>query len=196
MSFDAAADLRAPCPDQQFEQRLDLLNELGLGAADAEFDALAADLAAAAEAPYAMVNLMTHQQVFAGLYSQDGMPEVGRTMPPDHGYCPEVVQRRTALVLPDVCAHPRFASNPVVDQIGIRTYAGAPLIHNGTVLGTVCFVGTTPRPLSTGQASLTLIKARRETLMELIRQRIHRAAARHGGGRHSTGYGGTGQVPR
>ena len=84
----------------------------------------------------------------------------------DHGYCPEVLSRRLALVLPDVMAAPRFASNPVVDKIGIRTYAGAPLIDERTdpttVLGTVCFVGTEPRDLSTGDDALDLIKHSRD----------------------------------
>ncbi|MBA9002829.1 GAF domain-containing protein [Thermomonospora cellulosilytica] len=187
MTFVADSGLHLPEPDDQRDQRLWLLNDLGLGDADAEFDAFATDLARAfaaglardAEAPsepYAMVNLITDEQVFAGLHNPAGgdLPTVGRTMPRDHGYCPEVVDRRKALVLPDVFAAPRFASNPVVDQIGIRTYAGAPLIHQptGTVLGTVCVVGTTALPRSTGKASLALIKARRDALMDRIYQRL------------------------
>ncbi|MFD0427524.1 GAF domain-containing protein [Streptomyces zhihengii] len=74
-------------------------------------------------------------------------------MPLDHGFCPEVVDRRKALVLPDVFSSPRFAGNTVVDLIGIRTYAGAPLVHGDTVLGTVCFVGPVERDLSTGRDS-------------------------------------------
>jgi GAF domain-containing protein len=90
-----------------------------------------------------------------------------------HGFCPEVVARGTALVLPDVFAAPRFAGNAVVDLIGIRTYAGAPLIHStGVVLGTVCFVGPQEQPTSTGQASLTLIKQQRDEVMNYLYQRI------------------------
>jgi GAF domain-containing protein len=58
------------------------------------------------------------------------------------------VVRRKALVLDDVCDYPRFAGNPVVDKIGIRSYLGAPLLDDrtGTALGTVCVVATEPRP--------------------------------------------------
>lgn len=181
MRFDTDTGLHMPGPDEEFEQRLRLLAGLGLGGIHAEFDTFATDLANAftvelgreAESLYAMVNLLTHEQVFIGLHNPDDMPTLGRTMPRDHGYCPEVVQRRLPLVLPDVCAHPRFAGNPVVDQIGIRTYAGAPLIHQstGTVLGTVCVVGTAPRPTATGRVSLALIKDRRDALMDLINER-------------------------
>jgi hypothetical protein len=75
-----------------------------------------------------------------------------------HGYCPEVVGRGKALVLDDVCAHPRFESNEVVDLIGIRSYLGD-VVHDprtGIVLGTACIVDTERR--AWGRAGLTLIK--------------------------------------
>ena len=179
MTFDAASGLHLPATDDDLDHRLQLLSDLGLGGPDEEFDAFAADLARDAGLPYAMVNIVTHEQTFLGLHTPTGadLPPVGRTMPRNHGYCPEVIERRAALVLPDVFAHPRFAGNPVVDQIGIRTYAGAPLIHQptGTVLGTICVVGPTERPLSTGQASLALIKTRRDQLMQLIYRRTGHA---------------------
>ncbi|WP_055586863.1 GAF domain-containing protein [Peterkaempfera griseoplana] len=174
MTYDPESGLHLPSPDDQREQRLQLLADLGLGAPSNRFDAFATELARAAGEPYAMVNLFTDEQVFVGLHCpEDGdLPAVGRTMPRDQGWCPEVVERGTALVLPDVYAHPRFAGNPVVDAIGIRTYAGAPLIHQptGTVLGTVCVVGPTERPRTSAQARLALLRERRDTLMELIGQ--------------------------
>lgn len=188
-------DLSTGNDDAELQQRLQLLTDLGLGEATEQFDDFAAAVATAfaaqlgedAEIPYAMVNLITSEQQFIGLHCPDGKPQVGRTMRRDHGYCPEVVRRRHALVLPDVYAHPRFAANAVVDQIGIRTYAGAPLIHQptDTLLGTVCVVGTTELPLSTGEPSRALIKDHAERLMQLID-----AGAGHSTGRHSTDYRG------
>ncbi|WP_258052538.1 GAF domain-containing protein [Streptomyces sp. Ru73] len=143
-------------------------------APDGELDEFAAALARDAGEPYAMVNVFTPDlQFFVGLHAPDGddLPAVGRTMPRDHGFCPEVVARRRALPLPDVFAHARFASNPVVDQIGIRTYAGAPLIYQDTVLGTVCFLGPTDRPRETGRAQHALINSRRDALMDLLVRR-------------------------
>ncbi|MFW6725256.1 GAF domain-containing protein [Streptomyces sp. MAR4 CNY-716] len=175
MTFDAASGLNVLTPDtdNDLQQRTARLHDLGLGEADPQFDAFAAGLARDADVPYAMVNLRTHLQFFAGLHSPPpggDLPVVGRQMDHDHGYCPEVIDRRNALVLPDVTARPRFAGNPVVDLIGIRTYAGAPLIDEptGIVLGTVCFVGPEPRDKSTGRAALEFINNRRDALMELI----------------------------
>lgn len=88
----------------------------------------------------------------------------------DHGYCPHVVARRKALVLEDVCDYPRFAGNPVVDEIGIRSYLGAPLIdRTDTALGAVCVVDTVPRQW--GLAGLETIKA---AAAELVAQIHHR----------------------
>ncbi|MFI5752329.1 GAF domain-containing protein [Streptomyces sp. NPDC051644] len=143
---------------------------------DPYLDEFARNLARDAGTPYAMVNVFgIDEQQFAGLCTPGEhsiFPSVGRSMSLDHGFCPEVVKRGNALVLPDVFASPRFAGNAVVDLINIRTYAGAPLIHHtGVVLGSVCFVGPHPQPASTGQESLTLIKQRRDEVMNYLYRR-------------------------
>ncbi|MFD7663489.1 GAF domain-containing protein [Streptomyces sp. NPDC059788] len=170
-----------PAPPPQHEtaphplDRDAVLHALGLTGPDPQLDALAQHLAQAADVPYAMVNIFgAEQQHFLGLCTpgpDSGLPVVGRSMALEHGYCPEVVQREKALVLPDVLVHPRFAGNEVVDRVNIRTYAGAPLIHHGTVLGTVCFVGPVEKPKATGRASLALIKAHRDEVMDYLLRR-------------------------
>lgn len=173
------ADVRGPVREAR-------LRELGLiDGPDPEFDSFAADLAHRAadlgnlpSQPYAMVNFLTQdQQFFAGLFTPDSPAgagsgqDVGRTMTLDQGYCPHVVDRGKALVLPDVCAYPRFAGNEVVDHIGIRTYMGAPLIDDqtGETLGTICVVDSEPCPW--GREGLAFIKERADQMMNLIRRR-------------------------
>jgi GAF domain-containing protein len=103
-----------------------------------------------------------------------GSAQPGRFMDRDHGYCPHVVVRRKALVLDDVCDYPRFAGNPVVDEIGIRSYLGAPLIdRTGTALGTICVVDIEPRPW--GRAGLETIKSLATELIDKIHAREARA---------------------
>ncbi|GAA1801617.1 GAF domain-containing protein [Actinomadura chokoriensis] len=190
MRYDADAGLEVPTWHDQAEDRVKLLAELGLGEPDAEFDRFAAQISGTfaaelgdhAQNLYAMVNLfLRDDQTFVGLYNPAGMRAVDRTMRPDHGFCPEMLDRTKALVLADVCAKPQFASNPVVDRLGVRTYAGAPLIHEatGTVLGSVCVVGTRALPNGTRQTSLELIKGHRDALADLL-------AAGAGRGRHSS----------
>lgn len=177
--------LTAPL-DPEAERRVTRLRELGLGTSpDPAFDAVAARLADLAGAPYAMVNFIgITEQYFAGLYapgaSNTGALEAvqsaahsspGRTMARDHGYCPHVVVRRKALILGDVCDYPRFAGNPVVDEIGIRAYMGVPLIEESTdtALGTICAVATEPKPW--GRSELDALKSLAAEVTQLIRHR-------------------------
>ncbi|WP_345622499.1 GAF domain-containing protein [Streptomyces ziwulingensis] len=168
--------------DTEAPARVRRLRRLGLGErVEPALDVFAGRLAEVTGAPYAMVNfLVTNGQFFAGLHiplfppvvRADGTgPEFGRVHPRDHGFCPHVAARRRALVLEDVRDYPRFAGNPVVDEFGIRSYLGAPLIDStGTVLGTVGAADVQPRPW--GKAGLETIKS---TAAELV-GRIERAA--------------------
>lgn len=182
--YDPTGHLLLTPEDVEAPQRVVRLRELGLGDAPVpEFDDFARQLARVTGAPYAMVNFIDEdQQYFAGLYapgsdqaveldaSSNAGASVARVMARDHGYCPHVVVRRKALVLEDVCDYPRFAGNPVVDEIGIRSYLGAPLIdRTGMALGTVCVVDQEPRPW--GRQGLETIKSMASDLVEQIHRR-------------------------
>ncbi|MFJ9041964.1 GAF domain-containing protein [Streptomyces sp. NPDC102406] len=188
MTYDATGRLLLTPVDREGPERASRLRDLGLGpTADPVFDLFADRLAELTCAPFAMVNFIDeNRQFFAGLHTPDGRHRGGalgalaarsadgaadRYMARDHGYCPHVIARRKALVLEDVCDYPRFAGNPVVDEIGIRSYLGAPLLDDltGLALGTVCVVDIAPRPW--GRAGLATIKAAAAELMEVVRGR-------------------------
>ncbi|MEU0721039.1 GAF domain-containing protein [Streptomyces lavendulocolor] len=185
MTYDPTGHLLLTPVDREAPLRVRRLRQLGIGERpDPEFDEFAGKLAEVTGAPYAMVNFIDeNRQFFAGLRTPDGIRPagdtvaavpargaVGRYMARDHGYCPHVVVRRKALVLEDVCDYPRFAGNPVVDELGVRSYLGAPLIdRTGTVLGTVCVVDTAPRPW--GRPGLETIKSLAAELVERIHRR-------------------------
>ena len=174
MIYDSSPHHPLTPTDLEVPLRMRRLRELGLGEQpDAEFDEFARRLTDVTGAPFAMVNFISEdRQYFAGLHTVvkgDPATTPGLVMDRDHGYCPHVVVRRKALVLDDVCDYPRFAGNPVVDEIGIRSYLGAPLIdRTGTTLGTICVVDVEPRPW--GRPGLETIKS---MAAELITQ-IHR----------------------
>jgi GAF domain-containing protein len=172
MSYDPARPagrLLLTPEDKEAPARAARLHGLGLGKRpEPALDAFADRLAELTGAPYAMVNFIDEKrQFFAGLHAPEARPvappdetkpELGRHLERDHGFCPHVVVRRKALVLEDVCDYPRFAGNPVVDEFGIRSYLGAPLIDStGMVLGTVCVVDVEPRPW--GRPGLETIKS-------------------------------------
>ncbi|MFF4607042.1 GAF domain-containing protein [Streptomyces sp. NPDC001339] len=178
--YDPTRHLLLTPQDDEAPARVARLRALGIGDSPLPaFDEFARKLARTTEAPYAMVNFIDeHRQYFAGLYTpgQNQAVELGpapasarpgRVMARDHGYCPHVIVRRKALVLEDVCDYPRFAGNPVVDEIGIRSYLGAPLIdRTGMALGTVCVVDLEPRPW--GRKGLATIKSLAAELVEQI----------------------------
>ncbi|MFM9695591.1 GAF domain-containing protein [Streptomyces europaeiscabiei] len=162
-------------------QRAARLAQLGLANTPrAEFDAFARRLALELDAPYAMVNFVDdRRQFFAGLYTPEAGPvniaqgqaaetSMSREMRLDHGFCPHTVKRTAALVLDDVCDYPRFAGNPVVDEIGIRSYMGAPLVDTlaGMNLGTICVVDTDSR--TWGRQRLEIIKHMAQEMSDQI----------------------------
>ncbi|MFC8343372.1 GAF domain-containing protein [Streptomyces sp. NPDC057280] len=173
MSYDPvrpAGRLLLTPEDKEAPARARRLHGLGLGGRpEPALDAFADRLAEVTGAPYAMVNFLDeYGQFFAGLHvpavrpvlaDADGpQPELGRRLARDQGFCPHVVVRRKALVLEDVSDYPRFAGNPVVDEFGIRSYLGAPLVdRGGMVLGTVCVADVEPRPW--GKSGLDTIKS-------------------------------------
>lgn len=129
--------------------------------------------------PDAMVNLFIGgRQYFVGLHlaahngptgntlRQASSP--GREMPRTEGWCPHVIARKLPLVLNDTCARPRFAANPVVGSLGIRSYLGAPIIDPETdvALGTVCVVSRDVRPY--GRQGLEFIKKQARDAFTLL----------------------------
>ncbi|WP_411141867.1 GAF domain-containing protein [Streptomyces sp. x-80] len=194
-SYDPTRRLLLTPQDDEAPARVARLRALGIGDSPLPaFDEFARKLARTTRTPYAMVNFIDEQrQYFAGLYTsaQDQAPvelgpapaniRPGRVMARDHGYCPHVVVRRKALVLEDVCDYPRFAGNPVVDGIGVRSYLGAPLIdRTGTALGTVCVVDLEPRPW--GREGLETIKAMAAELVDQIHRMEQRQSDASGPG--------------
>ncbi|MFF4051949.1 GAF domain-containing protein [Streptomyces chartreusis] len=148
----------------EMQLRLNRFSELGIRLEGHEvLDDIADDMAQRSGFLYSMVNGFGEQQTFLGLHNPSpdaGYPIVGRTMSRNHGYCPEVIQRKLGLPLPDVAASPRFQSNPVVDAIGIQSYFGSPIIDEATGLAlvTVCIIDPQPRTLADATRLQTIVK--------------------------------------
>lgn len=156
---------------QDSAQRKLRLQSLRLNSPDAEpeFDRTARIAASLTQAPIAMVNFINDQrQMFRGMYvppanpdeDTDGAspgisfdlsdipetPDTPREAPNDHGFCPHVVAQGSQLALDDVFDYPRYKGNPLVNEMGVRSYLGTPLRdHTGMLLGTVCVADVRPR---------------------------------------------------
>ncbi|MEU0027419.1 GAF domain-containing protein [Streptomyces sp. NPDC006335] len=157
----SAAQARRIAEDQA---RIDVLHQLGFpDGPDQLMDQFADHLAEVTGMAYAFVNLFYGDQTFVGLHMPDperGLVPVGRSMGFDRGWCPVVVEQKKALPLFDVYASPRFAGNYVVNAVGIRSYMGAPLIHEetGIALGTVCTIDPEPRTVQDARHLIARVK--------------------------------------
>jgi hypothetical protein len=154
--------------------RLARFKELGISMQGRDvLDDIATDMAGRSGFVWAMVNAFSNDQNFLGLHNpaeESGYPVVGRTMNRDHGFCPDVIQRRLSLPLPDVAASPRFQGNHVVDAIGIQSYFGSPIIdaETGLALLTVCIVDPEPRTLSDAARLQAIVKDAARTTAAIL----------------------------
>ncbi|MFJ5265984.1 GAF domain-containing protein [Streptomyces sp. NPDC088387] len=161
--------------------RLTRFAELGIPMQGQEvLDDIATAMAGKAGFLYGMVNAFSDEQTFLGLHNppgESGYPLVGRTMSRAHGWCPEVVQRKRGLPLPDVAASPRFQSNDVVDAIGIQSYFGAPIVDEptGLALLTVCLIDPEPRTLRDAGRLQAIVRDTARTAADVLNIRTPHA---------------------
>ena len=180
MTFDPANRMTAPEEDSaSTEVRNERLHQMGVTDQPfSELDVIAEWLCEITGASFGMVNFVIDgRQYFAGLSTPNGPQTLsngqvpGREMELDQGFCPHVVSRGTALPLADVCAYPRFAGNRVVDELGVRTYLGAPVKDptSGVTLGTVCVIDTEPIPWT--KQDVENIKSMAEQVSSVLQRR-------------------------
>ncbi|PPT73576.1 sensor domain-containing phosphodiesterase [Xanthomonas arboricola pv. populi] len=143
----APAPAKPPLPPVVDEStRLAVLRGLCLldSPPDAVFETIAAMAARNLGAEIALVSLVDeHRQWFKariGLEPQE--------TPRAQAFCAHAIRADEVMVVPDAQLDPRFCDNPLV--LGppfIRFYAGAPLtLRDGHRIGTLCVIGTSPRP--------------------------------------------------
>ncbi len=138
--------LRGRVPDTaRMAEILDL--DLFSDAARARLDRAARRVAERFGAPIGLVSIVLEgSQQFAGSHGLEGwLAEVGGT-PLEWSFCATSVRTREAYIVPDAHSDVIQRTNPLVDQDGVRTYAGVPLVTSrGQVLGNYCLIGSEAR---------------------------------------------------
>jgi GAF domain-containing protein len=83
-------------------------------------------------------------QEFVGSHGLAGwLADVGGT-PIEWSFCASAVASGGQYVVPDAATDARQSDNPLVTADGIRSYAGAPIVVDGEVLGAHCVMGYDP----------------------------------------------------
>lgn len=147
--------------------RLGLTGDLG----DPDLDAIVETLAAACEVPIAVINIVTpNLQTYP---AQVGVGAGCTQVPDSLSFCAEVVSTARELLVPDSLRHPVYAQNPLVRAGAIRSYAGEPLVHEGTVIGSVSIFDDKARTFS--DADLVVLRAQSRLAAAVIALRASAA---------------------
>jgi PAS domain S-box-containing protein len=123
------------------------------------------------QTPMAVITLIDeYRQWFE---AEIGIPS--REFLPTEAFCAHTIQSDQLFVVPNAAGDPRFADNPfVVDESGIRFYAGAPLITSrGARIGALAVVDRVPRKLTDEQ--LQLLRALGRQTMSQLELRLERS---------------------
>jgi len=136
-------------------ERLQALDAGGLLAGSPEpiFDRFARLASRVAEAPTALVSVVTDErQYFAGLCGVAQPWADERETPLSHSFCQHVVANGAPLVIEDARADPVLCSNLAIRDLDVIAYAGFPIFApTGHVLGSLCAIDSRPRVWQTDQ---------------------------------------------
>lgn len=117
------------------------------GAPDLVFDRFARLAARVADAPTALVSIVSDDfQHFAGLCGIAQPWAEARRTPLSHSFCQHVVANEAPLVIEDAREDAVLQTNLAIEDLDVVAYAGFPIISpTGHVLGSLCAIDSSPR---------------------------------------------------
>ena len=131
------------------------------------FDRIVAFAADELDMPMAQMSLVDADRLWAK--ARVGVD--GDQMPRRDAICGHLLDQPKGLVVADLAADERFRDNPVlIDQLGLRFYAGAPLqLPSGHVVGALCVMDRQPRAFT--RVDQAILNALRDLVVrELVRE--------------------------
>ncbi|WP_425509240.1 GAF domain-containing protein [Vogesella oryzae] len=117
--------------------------------------------------PTALLSLVDHDRQWFKARHGMALTETPREL----SLCGHVVADGNMLVVEDTRQDARFADNPLVTSLGMRFYAGAPLLlDDNHVIGTLCLNDSQPRQFGAHEQHQLQLLA--DTVCVLLRQRM------------------------
>lgn len=134
----------------------------------AELDDITRGTAEQLGQPVSLVTIVLDRaQLFLGSHGLVGWAGEGDGTPAEWAFCAELVRTGELYVMPDATVDPLHHDNPLVTEVGVRSYAGAPVItEDGRVLGGHCVVGLEPRQYS--DDDLAVLRAAAQQVMSIL----------------------------
>ncbi|MEV7621726.1 ATP-binding protein [Actinoplanes sp. NPDC089786] len=168
--------MRAPLPEDE-PARLAALHDAQVldTAPEEDFDDIALLASEICGTPAGLVSLVdTDRQWFKA--------KIGLTIEQTHrdlSFCAHAIHGHELFEIPDATHDQRFSDNPMVlGDGGIRFYAGAPVVLDGThSVGTVCVVDHVPRELTPAQRRALRSLARHASVQLELRRYARHAGA-------------------
>jgi sigma-B regulation protein RsbU (phosphoserine phosphatase) len=117
---------------------------------DGAFDRITALAAKHFDVPISIVSIVDTDRIWFKSHHGIDVPEIDR----DPGLCASAILGDGAWIVEDAQRDPRTMANPLVaGEMGLRFYAGAPLVtQDGYSLGTLCVIDQDPREFTEEQA--------------------------------------------
>jgi CheY-like chemotaxis protein len=144
-------------------------------ACEQAFDDIAHLAALMCDVPVAVIAFIDEQRVWFKAKVGLELDEIPR----DDSFCAHAILRSDVLIVPDPISDQRFVSSFLVQQMGIRFYAGIPLITvENYPIGTLAVMDRVPHLLTAEQIDSLQILARR-VMGELETSRITNAPLPH-----------------
>lgn len=139
------------------------------------YDTITALMAYICEVPISLVSIIDRDRNF--LKSHHGIPF--NEDPRNRSFCGHaIVADVDIMIVPDTKEDERFRDNPLVSEMGVRFYAGAPLINpNGHKLGTLCVFDMQPKQLNEHQVN-ALVNMSKQVML-IMEERFKNIQLRH-----------------
>lgn len=119
------------------------------------FDRLSRLAAMTLGVPICLITRVEPEQVL--IASQYGLPEPWASLtalPHSHALCQHILARNEPLVIDDTRASPLARDNPAINELGVLSYLGVPLVGGtGTLFGALCVIDYAPRHWTADQVT-------------------------------------------